>query len=629
MLPRIDSSFFSLWFSGSLRYLRAGWVGLVQRAYPLQRSVAATRRWRVVVGCGALLSLAGYTQVKERPAQPVAPISVADTAAGTDAIRDMGIAAFAEGLGEVILDGGILTDELREPLNGLNGLHTLDNPASGMAGGKGGWPYSSNYPWRRLSWMDIRMLPERWNPSDTATELDLGATRQEALLDNAYLQLQGARAVLSTAQGQLAHAAPAGTDPAVLNVYRGELYALEGYADVMLADLFCSGVPLNTFAEPFKKMLTLRQGERFQDSIPGHTYTVEEFAMGADGVEFSRSNLGGEHQVRLVPASSIRRLYLSAIANKMVVYRPSSATAQVYQTAIAKFDTALTLAGDSARILNLARVGKGRAWLSLGQYDSAAAAVAQVPRGFAYRLRSFLNLDPDGDEILATVADREGRNGLPYLSSGDPRTATEIICSDKGMGGFRFPAKFWPDSDRAKYQKLWTESIQGSLSGNGNSKYEPSQLAWPFTLANWEEAVLIQAEAALHTQHSQTSTTSTTRWLQLLNELRATALIPGTTRPNPAKLVPLKDPGSERGRVALVFSERAYWLFLTGHRQGDLRRLVRQYNWTQDQAYPTGPYIVPQNLLPQVGQYGMDVNLPIPPEELSNPHFEGCLDRGA
>ncbi|HXC25928.1 MAG TPA: RagB/SusD family nutrient uptake outer membrane protein, partial [Gemmatimonadaceae bacterium] len=213
--------------------------------------------------------------------------------------------------------------------------------------------------------------------------------------------------------------------------------------------------------------------------------------------------------------------------------------------------------------------------------------------------------------------------GLPYLSSGDPRTAAKVIYSDKGMGDFSFPVKFWPDSDRVKYQEQWTVQIQGPLSGNGDPKYEASQLNYPFTLANWEEAVLIHAEATLRKNAADGM------WLRLLNTLRATAPIPGTTQSDPAKLVPLKDPGSERGRVALLFAERAYWLFLTGHRQGDLRRLVREYHWPQDQVYPTGPYIVPENLLPSVGQYGMDMNLPIPPEELVNPLFYGCVDRGA
>ena len=42
-----------------------------------------------------------------------------------------------------------------------------------------------------------------------------------------------------------------------------------------------------------------------------------------------------------------------------------------------------------------------------------------------------------------------------------------------------------------------------------------------------------------------------------------------------AKLGPLQDPGTPDGRVDLLFHERAFWLYLTGHRQGDLRRLIR------------------------------------------------------
>jgi hypothetical protein len=290
--------------------------------------------------------------------------------------------------------------------------------------------------------------------------------------------------------------------------------------------------------------------------------------------------------------------YKKALDKKQVVYHTSSTTVQVYRAAIAKFDTALSLAGDSTRILNLARIGKGRAWLALGQYDSAAAAVAKVPQGFVYGLNPWMNLDPDGDEEVGTVADREGGNGLPYLSSGDPRTTTKWIEGDKLIKNVRVPAK-------------WNK-----LDGEGMGQAT-------LTLASWEEAVLIKAEAALH-KHATDPT-----WLHLLNQLRATAPIPGTTQPDPAKLVPLTDPGTARGRIALVFAERAYWLFLTGQRQGDLRRLVREYHWPPEQVYPTGPYIVPQGFVGQVGKYGTDVTMPIPPMERANPNFHGCLNRGA
>jgi hypothetical protein len=99
-------------------------------------------------------------------------------------------------------------------------------------------------------------------------------------------------------------------------------------------------------------------------------------------------------------------------------------------------------------------------------------------------------------------------------------------------------------------------------------------------------------------------------------------------------LAPLADPGSTlsgaaatAARLVLLFQERAYWLFMTGHRQGDLRRSLRQYSeyapFQSSQAvYPSGVY-----LAPGTGQYGTDVSAPIPTTEYANPKYHGCLDR--
>ena len=59
-------------------------------------------------------------------------------------------------------------------------------------------------------------------------------------------------------------------------------------------------------------------------------------------------------------------------------------TEELYARAIALFDTALTLAGDSSRFGNLAKVGKGRVLLDQGKFAEAAAAVADVPLTFVY-----------------------------------------------------------------------------------------------------------------------------------------------------------------------------------------------------------------------------------------------------
>jgi hypothetical protein len=136
------------------------------------------------------------------------------------------------------------------------------------------------------------------------------------------------------------------------------------------------------------------------------------------------------------------------------------------------------------------------------------------------------------------------------------------------------------------------------------------------------EAELIRAEAELAAGDAN--------WLTRLNALRTTCTDAATcASPAPAGsggvagLAPLTDPGSDTARVSLLFRERAYWLFFTGHRQGDLRRLVREYGRDANTVYPSGRYDA--DFL-----YGDDVTLPIPFDERRlNPSFTGCIDRDA
>jgi len=89
-------------------------------------------------------------------------------------------------------------------------------------------------------------------------------------------------------------------------------------------------------------------------------------------------------------------------------------------------------------------------------------------------------------------------------------------------------------------------------------------------------------------------------------------------------LADLAEPATQAEGVDLLFAERAFWMFATGHRLGDMRRLVRPlplgYGRPVDSVFPTGIYI-------KGGAYGGDVNLPIPIEERNNPNSAGCLDR--
>ncbi len=69
-----------------------------------------------------------------------------------------------------------------------------------------------------------------------------------------------------------------------------------------------------------------------------------------------------------------------------------------------------------------------------------------------------------------------------------------------------------------------------------------------------------------------------------------------------------------------VISERAFALCGSGHRLGDIRRLIAQYVRSVARVFPVGT-------CPKGGSYRPDVNLPILDPGEGNPSFQGCLDR--
>lgn len=92
-----------------------------------------------------------------------------------------------------------------------------------------------------------------------------------------------------------------------------------------------------------------------------------------------------------------------------------------------------------------------------------------------------------------------------------------------------------------------------------------------------------------------------------------------------AGLSPLVDAGSDAARVDQLFRERAFWFYGRGRRMGDLRRLVRQYGRSQASVFPTGAWH-------KGGNYGTDVNFPVPQAEDNNPNVPAggaCIDRNA
>jgi len=76
--------------------------------------------------------------------------------------------------------------------------------------------------------------------------------------------------------------------------------------------------------------------------------------------------------------------------------------------------------------------------------------------------------------------------------------------------------------------------------------------------------------------------------------------------------------------VDQLFRERAFWLFLTAHRLGDLRRLMRQYGRPIGQVFPTGDYYHAGARPGTLGQYGQQVSLVVPVQETNNPNYTNC-----
>jgi len=279
-----------------------------------------------------------------------------------------------------------------------------------------------------------------------------------------------------------------------------------------------------------------------------------------------------------------------------LVYGTPLTTAQTFQRAIARLDQAKSNANGDATVTNLEAVLRGRALLDLAKnsadvagFAAAAAAVASVPTSFTYltyhststaRENNFMFTDIfTGDRL--SVSDHEGTNGLDFGSSTDPRLPLEIPTDNGGLSRF--------DNVTPMIRFL---------------KY--NNLSSPVVHASGIEARLIEAEAALAAGDVPT-------WLAKLNTARATV----------AGLGALSDPGTQAARVDLMFRERAFWMFMTGHRLGDMRRLVRQYGRGAETVFPTGAYHK-DNLI-----RGTDVNIVIPISEKNNPNFHGCLDRNA
>lgn len=297
------------------------------------------------------------------------------------------------------------------------------------------------------------------------------------------------------------------------------------------------------------------------------------------------------------------------------VLGPGLTTQQLYDRASALLDTALTLSGDSVNFLNLARVGKGRLLLDEGQFAAAATAVANVPSTFVFNIEFKAALSITLNGAGYTMENRVGP--ASSFSSGAFNSSNFAVIDNEGNVGLN-----WATDPRVPES---AQSYTGSLPWPG--KY--SSVSSPIRLADWTEAQLIIAEASLNA--------GTSDWLTILQNLRANCTSASGCAPVPnltATSYPdvLADSATQLGRLHTLMSERARWLYATGHREGDLRRMLRApydsppYVLSAAQLYPNGAY-VDANYRGFTTVYGPDVvAIPGRTEMQYNLNYKGCFD---
>jgi len=308
------------------------------------------------------------------------------------------------------------------------------------------------------------------------------------------------------------------------------------------------------------------------EQINLHAYTYVFFAENfCSGVPFSSANAG------------------------VYTFGVPLPTDSIFNRAITTFDRALTVATAANNFVqqSVARIGKARALVGLNRYGDAAALLINVPTNFVYNMEYSANTGRQNNGVFSVSGNRR-EYGLSNLEGGN------------GVAFRQSPA-----DPRVPWILATTPAFDTMLRSYEQRKY-PDRAA-PIALASGVEARLIRAEAALDRGNS-------TAYLDHLNALRSTINLPD-----------LSDPGTPAARVDQYFTERALWLFGTGNRMSDLRRLVRQYGRNQAAVFPTGAYTRDQlNGMPTPsGTYGTDVNWPVPFDERNNPNFNGCLNRSA
>jgi hypothetical protein len=352
--------------------------------------------------------------------------------------------------------------------------------------------------------------------------------------------------------------------------------------------------PENTFLTTANRVL-----HRARLSAEQALQLLAEFAPDAPAWQVAEMHLVQAFVVNILAEHYCDGLVFSTIVNGVEQYgTPLPTTTAAFERALDHAEDGLALSfgttADDLRVQRALKLVRGRILLNLNRLDEAATAVAGVPTNYRYTMRhsETTNLNAfwsfNNNARRYSVGNNEGTNGMNFATAGDPRVpvcvGNDAVCRAIGV----------------------TRSVRDDLGTPFHV-----QRIWPtrtdsVAIINGVEARLIEAEAQLRAANPDSA-------LAILNAARTTV----------TGLAPLTAAATDSARVQQLFRERAFWLFGRGHRVGDLRRLIRQYQRAANTVFPTGTWH-------KGGNYGTDVNMPIPQAELNNPNVEqSCLRRDA
>ena len=343
-----------------------------------------------------------------------------------------------------------------------------------------------------------------------------------------------------------------------------------------------------------------RQLHRARLSAQQAVELIRQYNLSAPGWHVGEMFMIQAYTINLMAEHLCDGLIISDVVDGREVYGEPMTTAAAFERALGLANEGLVTitanTSNDARVRNALALVKGRILVNLNRHAEAATAVAAIPANWQYVNYQTQTTWSNVWWMLMvnarrySVGDVEGINGMNFASANDPRVpvcaGNDAQCKTIGVTNPRRDDLGTPFLVLMKWP-----TREGTIA-----------------IMQGVDARMIEAEAQLKAGNPGAS-------LATLNAAR-----------DVIGMADLADAGTPEARLSQLFRERAFWQYGRGYRVGDLRRLIRQYGRTENTVFPTGAWH-------KGGNYGTDVDMPVPQAEQNNPNLgvttQTCMSRGA